>query len=307
MKKKIIIILIFLLTISLTQKQINNLFPKLDSVTFLKVGQGDAVLLQSERGARILVDGGPDNSVIYRLGDYLPLFDLSLDGIFITHTDLDHVLGVIEVLRRYHVQYLFITEVLSDKYLGELAVTEAAKHNIKIVFVDAGDVIHLSGLDLTVLWPDKNLINLNTADTNDTSIVLRADWANGSAILTGDASVEIEEILIKKYGTANNVTSTNKFNCTGNRQVCSQLEIHSNVLDVDVLKAGHHGSRSATSPEFVEATSPIIGAISAGLDNKFGHPHQDVLDILANYNVKILDNLYQDLQIEFTSNGLLID
>ncbi len=283
MKKKIIIILIilFLASISLGQNRINNwLFVSGDRITFLKVGQGDAILLESSAGARILIDGGPDNAVIYRLGNYLPLFDMSLDGIFITHSDLDHVLGVIEVMHRYDVEYLFITDFVAEKYLGRLAIEEARENNVKIMSIKTGDVINLSGLVLTVLWPDSTTDN---SDANDTSIILRADFQYGSAMLTGDASSEIEKILLTDFN------------------------IQSDLLDVDVLKAGHHGSRTATSLEFVEAVTPQLGIISAGLDNKFGHPHQEVLNILDKYNIKILDNIYQDLQIDFTVEGLIVE
>ncbi len=283
MKKKIliyIVIFIIILGISFLQNYINKLFfQQTDSVIALQVGQGDAVLLESDLGARVLVDGGPDNSVVYRLGDYLPLFDMSLDGVFMTHADLDHVLGTIEVMRRYQVKYLFITDFIKDKYLGQLALQEAEKNNVNVVIVNIGDVIDLSGMKISVLWPDESM---NYSNANDTSIVIRVDFQYGSVMLTGDASIDIEEKLI-------NIFSNNP-----------------EILDVDVLKAGHHGSRTATGPAFVEATSPQFAIISAGLNNKFGHPHMEVIDILNKYNVKIVDNVYQDLQIEFSENGLVV-
>ena len=283
MKKKIVIILIiiFLAGVGLGQNNLDNwLFNSDDSIIFLKVGQGDAILLQSEAGSRVLIDGGPDNAVVYRLGNYLPLFDMSLDGIFLTHPDLDHVLGVIEIMRRYDVKYLFITDFIAEKYLGRLAIEAAKKNNVKIVSIKTGDVINLSGINLTVLWPDGGI---KIQDANNTSIILRVDFEYGSAILTGDASLEIEEILVTNFNT------------------------RPDLLDIDVFKAGHHGSRTATSPDFVEAITPQIGVVSAGEDNKFGHPHQEVLDILDKYDVKILDNIYHDLQINFTVEGLVVE
>jgi len=277
MKKKTlryIVVFVTILGISFLQNYINKLFfQQTDSVIALRVGQGDAILLESELGARVLVDGGPDNSVVYRLGDYLPLFDMSLDGIFLTHADLDHVLGSIEVMRRYDVEYLFITDFIKDKYLGQLALQEAEKNNINVVIVNIGDVISLSGMKISVLWPDKKI---DILDSNDTSIVLRVDFEHGSALLTGDASIRSEKELISM----------------------------SSSLDVDVLKLGHHGSRTATSQAFLEITTPSIAIISAGLNNKFGHPHKEVMARLKKYNIQALDNMYEDLRIEFRDEGL---
>ena len=270
------IIIFIILGVGFVRESIDQLlFKTNDSVTALKIGQGDAILLQSKLGARVVVDGGPDNSVVYRLGNYLPLFDLSLDGIFVTHSDLDHVLGVVELMRRYEVDYLFVTDFVAEKFLGRLAIEEAKKNNINVISVKTGDIINLPGMYMQVLWPNDKL---DIEDINDTSIVLQVDFQHGSALLTGDAGVEIEKILIN----------------------------HPELLNVDVLKAGHHGSKSSTQDDFVQTTSPQIAIISAGKDNKFGHPHQEVLDILASNNVMVLDNINQDLRIEFLEEGLNI-
>ncbi|MFA5783197.1 MAG: hypothetical protein WC868_13095, partial [Bacteroidales bacterium] len=108
------------------------------------------------------------------------------------------------------------------------------------------------------LFPDRNVLAWST---NDGSIVARLSYGNISVILTGDATIKTEKIILAE----NSVTQLNS----------------------DILKVGHHGSRTSTSPEFVKAVSPTYAFISDGEDNKYGHPHQDTLDTLTQFGVKI--------------------
>ena len=140
-----------------------------------------------------------------------------------------------------------------------------------------GQVINFGdGAVLTILFPDRDVSNW---ETNDGSVVARLDYRESSFLFTGDAPIRTENIL---------------------------LNLDAKVLDTDVLKAGHHGSRTSTSLMFAEAVSPEYAIISAGKDNTYGHPHQEVLNILNRVGAKIVSTI--DLgTIKFETDGKVLE
>lgn len=226
-------------------------------VDILDIGQGDAILITTPNNTRLLVDTGPNQSIKHALGATLPMYIHHLDGMVLTHPDADHIGGAVDVFSLYDVPLLMTSS--SSK---ETEITQAIDAiPVSRMTLARGDRIMLDpayNIYADVLAPDTHW---NPKDANDTSIVLKVVYNNTCFILTGDASIAVEQALVHMYG---------------------------NALDCDVLKAGHHGSRTSTSESFVGYISPTYVAISAGKDNTFGHPHQEVLDILSAFNVQIL-------------------
>ncbi len=229
------------------------------SVYFLDVGQGDSILIESPTGSRILVDGGKNRQVLTRLGEILPFGDRRIDVVIATHTDADHIGGLPEVVSLYDVGAFLepgITDVgplntdLHLRLKDEGAPVLEAKRGMKL---DLG-----GGAILTVLFPNQDV---SWWPSNDASIVSRLTYGDTEFLLTGDATHRTENIL---------------------------LSLDSGLLDVDVLQAGHHGSRTSTSLTWAQAASPEYTVISAGKDNSYGHPHKEVLDVLKQVNSEIL-------------------
>lgn len=244
-------------------------------VTTLDIGQGDAILIETPYDQNILIDGGPDNSVIYGLSRNLPFFERTIDLMILTHPDADHVTGLVEVLRRYEVKKVLYTGVVhnSSNYRAFLSEIEAEGAEVGIVG-EAYDLSLGEDLVLKILYPDFSANGLEFDDVNDTSIVAELSYGEIDFMLTGDASIEVEEKLIDK-------------------------EID---LEAEVLKAGHHGSKTSTSLEFVEVVSPQYGIISAGADNSFGHPNLRVIKNLEKRDVEILETAEMG-DIVFVSDG----
>lgn len=244
-------------------------------VIFLDIGQGDAILIQTPDKQNILVDGGPDKGIIYKLDKYISITDRSIDLMIATHADMDHITGLAEVLRRFPVK-----QVLDNGLSGESPAyyewhNSIQRENISKSTVDAPQTILLEDdLSFQFLWPDQDLVEESSADSNFASVVVKLIYNNISFLLTGDATIETEEILIQ----------------------------NDNDLAADVLKAGHHGSKYSSSIEFLQKIKPEYGVISAGKDNKFGHPTLRVLKNLSTVGAQILrtDKIGD---IIFTTNG----
>ncbi len=218
-------------------------------VCFLDVGQGDSILIQTGFNQQILIDGGPDDSVIDKLEQYLPFWDRTIDLIVLTHPDKDHLFGLTEVLKSYRVKNILWTGVEAKTLLYQewLELIESEKANIYI----AQKGMRIG--DLEVIYPFESLEGREISDLNDSSIVLKL---NNDILFTGDVTTKIEPLL--------------------------------EDVDVDILKLGHHGSKSSTSFEFLQNTSPDIAIVSAGLNNSYGHPADEVLARLDEFAINVL-------------------
>ena len=229
------------------------------SVYFLDVGQGDAIFIDSPRGGRVLVDGGANRKVLSELGKILPFADKRIDVMIETHPDKDHIGGLPEVVSRYEVGMFIEPGVESENSIDDELKKRLGEKNIPKLLAKRGMVINFGdGVKLQILFPNQDVTRW---ETNRASIVAKLIYGDKSFLLTGDSPLQVENIL---------------------------LSLDKNLLDSDVLKAGHHGSRTSTSLTYAEAVSPEYAIISAGLDNTYGHPHKEVLDILAKVGSQIV-------------------
>ncbi len=230
------------------------------TIAFLDIGQGDAIYIEAPNGNQMLIDGGPPKNILSALRKVMPFYDRSIDMLLVTNPDADHMAGFIDVLSRYKVSEVVEpgTDSPSATY-SELEKTINA-HLVPKVVARRGQTIWLDkkhGVGFHILFPDRDVLGLAT---NDGSIVGRLVYGNTSVMFTGDSPSQIERYLISLDGKN---------------------------LKSDILKVGHHGSRTSTSEEFVGFVSPITAVISDGKGNKYGHPHQETLDTLNKFGVKI--------------------
>lgn len=243
-------------------------------VAFLDVGQGDAIFIQSPTGTQVLIDGGINRDVLAPLAQVMPFFDYSIDVVIATHPDKDHIGGLPHVFERYAVAHIIDSglEDTSDAYAlyAEMRELENAVYRV----ARRGDVIDLGGgAYLRVLYPHGDE-SVPPKDKNDASVIVQLVYGETEAMLTGDASMSIERQLIV-------------------------IDAH---LESDILKAGHHGSKTSTAQEFLDVVRPQYAIVSAGKDNSYGHPHADVVARLVSASTTILTT-FEEGTIVFESDG----
>jgi competence protein ComEC len=247
-------------------------------VSFLDVGQGDAILIQTPNGQDILIDGGPDPQKInLELSQKLPFWDRTIDLVVCTHSQADHITGLVEVLQRYKVKQVLEPGVSYNSSIYQEWCNLVEEKQIKQDKAQTGQEIDLgNGIKMEVLNPPASLWEGTSDDVDNNGVVLRLNWGKVSFLFTADIREEVEFALI---GQRANLKST-------------------------VLKVSHHGSKTSTTSQFLAAVDPEVAVISVGEDNPFGHPSPEVLERLIDRLGE--DNVYRtdkDGTIEFTTDG----
>lgn len=223
------------------------------TVHFFDVGQGDSSLLQCG-SVQVLTDGGPSRAVLRKLGRAMPFTDRNIEYVFLSHPHSDHVFGLFEVLERYEVDYLFISEFTLESFYGRELVRLATRLGVGIRYVQAGDSVQVGDCgNMEVLWPTKQGQQVALAGIdyeNDLSLVTSFNAAGdgGSIMFTGDINDTVEKEL-------SNIAAPRK---------------------IDILKVPHHGSRHSSSPSFLRVISPEYAVFQVG-ENRYGQPSKTIL------------------------------
>ena len=251
--------------------------PAFLEVIFFDVGQGDAIFIETPKKHQILIDGGPGVVILEKLAKSMPFYDRTIDLIILTHPEFDHLSGFNEVLKKYKVSNILWTGIVRDtaEYKEWKKLIEEEKAEIFIA--KAGQKILWESETnnyMEVLYPFENLEGKVFEDSNNTSIISKLVFGKNSFLFTGDAYKNVEGELINKKAE----------------------------IDSDVLKVSHHGSKTSSSEEFIKSVSPQIAVISAGIGNKYGHPHQEVLELLEKYDIKV-SRTDKDGDIKIISDG----
>ena len=228
-------------------------------VAFLDVGQGDAIFIEAPNGNQILIDGGPNKAVLRELSKQMPFYDRSIDGVVLTHPHLDHYGGLVDVLDNYKIGFEMDSGNDNPESKGfDIYARKLEEEKAKRIFAKKGMRVNLDeGLYLEILLP---VINKKGMSAHDEMVVARLVYGNNSFLLTGDMEDNLESFLLSFGGS----------------------------IKSDVLKVGHHGSKTSTSEKFLGMVNPGLTIISAGKNNKYGHPHQEVTDRLARFEIPTL-------------------
>ena len=246
--------------------QLNPLASQADNaklqVSFLDVGQGDAILIQTPGGRKVLLDGGEDgDKLLNRLNEAWPWWSKTIDLMMLSHPHADHARGLNSLFDRYQIGQVVGTGVWHNSSVYETWLRQLKENNLVLKTVKAGEVIDLgSGATLRVLFPLDDLKAQTVTNLNNSSLVLKLTYGQISFLLTGDAEVAVEQQLVASGAD----------------------------LSAQVLKVAHHGSNNATSPEFLQAVKPQLAIISVGQNNDFGHPHSSTLNKLEAFGAKVL-------------------
>ncbi|MDO8472084.1 MAG: MBL fold metallo-hydrolase [bacterium] len=242
-------------------------------LTMFDVGQGLSVLVEDETGWQLLFDGGPDNSVLAQLGTTLAPTDDYIDVVVISHQHRDHYVGLIEVLRRYRVGELWLTRADSKDPAWQELLAVAKQKQIPLLEIKEGMLRYLaSGRVIRGYHPPANP---RGDEAHDYAVVLTVEHLTTEdsplgpskfktdLVLTGDAEARHEQYI-------------------GHCQISRVLPCPTTGA---ILQAGHHGSKTSTSEPWLKLLQPNVVLISAGQDNSYGHPHQEVLERLERLKI----------------------
>ena len=228
-------------------------------VYFFDVGQGDSEFIETPSGRQILIDGGPDNKVLEQLGRVMPFYDHNIDMVIASHPHADHIAGLIDVLGRYNVKSIVEAKEVYDspQYTAwEDAVSGEGAYNIEAIagkIIDFGD-----GVILKLLYPFQSVAGTQTKTPHDDMVVAMLEYGSFRVLLAGDMEAKIE----------------------------NKLMFMGDDLRADVLKIGHHGSKTSSSENFLRAVNPKLGFIEVGKDNQYHLPSPDILQRLEDFGIK---------------------
>jgi len=245
-------------------------------IYFLDVGQGDAIYVRAPGGHDMLVDGGPSSIVLRKLSEVMPFYDRFIDVVVETHPDADHIGGLPLVMERYGVGVFLEPGVSSPNAIDDELARIREKKDIDTLLARRGMQIDLGGgASFDILYPDRDVSYL---ETNTASIVGQIRYGSTTVMLTGDSPKVVENALVRYYG---------------------------DVLRSDVLKAGHHGSHTSSGGDYIRTVSPRYAVISAGKDNRYGHPHREVIELFEKLGIDIF-RTYESGTVECVSDRNVI-
>lgn len=231
-------------------------------ISFLDVGQGDCILIKTNKGKYILIDGGPDLNSIYQVGKNMKsVSEFSL--VVLTHPHADHINGFWYLSNRFEFENILINDVHYENAVWDSFKQKCEKMECKNLGEKRELSIEIDGLNIDLWAPNCEGWVRNV---NNCSIITLVKYDDYDFLLMGDAEQEEEELFIEEYG--------------------------SKLKDIEVLKAGHHCSRTASDEKFVEYINPEIAICSVGVDNQFKHPHEETIELFNKYNIKILRTDY---------------
>jgi len=230
-------------------------------VCFLDIGMGDSMFIETDFGHQILIDGGPNDRVIKKLEERMPFWDRTIDLIVLTHPDKDHMFGLIEILKRYKVENILWTGIQTDTLLGNEWEEAIEKEGAKIYIADNKLEVRISQNEyFDIIYPFESLEHRVVNNKNNSSIVMLLNSNEHKILFTGDAEKKVEQWLVNKG-----------------------LD-----LKAQILKVSHHGSKTGSCLEFLEAVQPDTAIICASENNQYGFPHEETLANLNESGITIL-------------------
>lgn len=223
-------------------------------VFFCDVGQGDGIVI-TYGTMQMVVDGGPDPSILSCLERSMPFWDREIESVVVTHPQEDHYGGVVDLVRSYKVKMFIAPDVEGESAGWKILKDELSRRKIIQKTIKENDIIRFSSLRFDIYNP---ISNFRSKDINNYSIVGVLAFGDFEVLLTGDIIPPLSD------------------------------QVANRVKDVEILKVPHHGSKNGLTPVLLESSLPELAVISAGKKNRYGHPSQETLDLLESKGVKIL-------------------
>lgn len=232
-----------------------QLIDKGTKIVFCDVGQGDATYIRIGNKVDVIVDAGPDKKILSCLGKHMPFWDRSIEMVFLSHHDIDHYGGLSYLIDRYKIERIVTINYRFDSQSYRKLVKKIEDKSIAYDYAYKNEELSVLDSDFVIYWPSKNL---KTYDSNDYSLIILYRENDFRLLLTGDASPLALNRLSEK-----------------------------SLVNVDILKIPHHGSKNGLTEKFLELADPNVAVISVGNNNYYGHPSQKILDLLKAKNIQI--------------------
>lgn len=266
MKKWFVIVLILIIALSgkfiYEYKRFND---GLLHITFCDVGQGDAVFIRTPDGYNILIDGGPDMSVLHCLSRHMPFWERTIHKLILSHPHDDHYFGMQYVLDRYNVLTFDIEDLFNNTASYRNLIRNIKEENAVVKTVYANDLLSIKdGVRIEVISPSGTYLDLVSPKR------LIAE--------KGEQAALIQRLTYKEFDIY--FTSDNDFEII-------DFTFESTINPIEVLQVPHHGSRFGLNKTFLNKVKPKLAVISVG-ENKYGHPHKDTLKLLQESKIKTL-------------------
>ena len=247
-------------------------------VSFLNIGQGDSIYVRAPNGRQMLIDGGPKGSLTASLEQQVLYGNTFIDVLVVTNADADHYAGYLDLLKSYRIGIVVEAGVPSKTKTYALFESLLVEKHIPRIFARKGMQIILDEprhITFNILFPDRNVSGWTT---NDASVMGKLVYSSHSIMFTGDAPSTTEDLVIKSNPKEE--------------------------LASDILKVGHHGSRTSTSDAFLDVVKPVYAIISAGKNNRYGHPTPETLGRLSTHAIKTF--VTKDVgTVTCTTNGVV--
>ncbi len=228
-------------------------------VYFLDVGQGDGIFIETPNGNQVLVDGGPDSKIVQELAEVMPFYDREIDLVVVSHPHADHITGLVEVLERYDVGNILEAKEFYNSPVFNVWQKAQEEEGAKLIEAGVGMEVDLgNGVRLKVIYPDKSYKGVLLSKPHQANVVLKLSYKNFELLLTGDMEKSIESELIDRG------------------------------IDVraDILKVGHHGSKTSSLENFLRTVQPQLAFIQVGQKNLYRHPSPEITQRLENFGIK---------------------
>ncbi|MAG11844.1 MAG: MBL fold metallo-hydrolase [Parcubacteria group bacterium] len=271
-------------------------------VHVMDVGQGDAILIHTPQGKNILIDGGPHDNIREPLSDIFGFGLHTIDEIYLTHPHSDHFSGLITVMKKYFVEKVWYTGVVHTTPVFKEFLGEIKNQEIPLKLAESKETRSIDGVTIEIIYPDRNIQEKkdwveDENGLNDTSIVMKVIYGETSFLLVGDAEKALEDYLLQQHAA---VVIPAKAGIQEELDSIASLQ-NDEFLKADVLKIGHHGSKTSTQKKFLEVVNPEFAAISYG-ENSYGHPHPSVINRLNKKGVQYFET-QKNGTITFISDG----
>lgn len=240
-------------------------------IHFLDVGQGDAILIKTPDNKYMLIDGGPSSNLLEELSEVMPFWERRIDLLVATHGDADHITGLVDVAERYEVQKFIHNGKSKDTLTYKQLINNLILNKVEITAVtDSDDFVYGCCVNIDLIWPKEDQSSLTD---NDLSVSFIMDYGDFEVYLAGDLSKEYEEEAVESLD-----------------------------YDIEIYKAGHHGSRTSTSDTLVDNLKPELAVVTVGKENRFNHPHKEVLDIFEAQGLQVFRTDMHG-RVSFESDG----
>lgn len=262
---------------------VGSILQKDTVVVFCNVGQGDGAYLRINNRIDILIDAGPDQKILSCLGKYMPFYDRKIELAFLTHPEKDHYGGYIHVADRYTIEQFIASPVGNANDSFAEFVAKLAQKHVSIKSLYRSDFVKVMDAEFRFIWPDKNYVRLHTENNSRAPAMQKNDlgpYSNYFRATAYDPNAFSQIFVFSQR--------SKRILFTGDitNEILDSL-LDSSVPNVNIIKIPHHGSANGLNKKFLKLADPEVSVISAGRNNRYGHPHKEILGLLNAAKSKI--------------------